>query len=85
MEGKHRITVSTERDGKLRVKPLAFHLGQTVYHRLAGEDREPGIVTGIMIRPGSVSYLVTWPNRVEQSHYAMELSTEFVQEYQTSG
>lgn len=51
-----------------------FRLGTIVYHRLSPE--EPGLITGITLRPGSILYAVTWTDRCESCHYEMELSDE---------
>ncbi len=58
-----------------------YVIGDVVYHRLADERRR-GIVTGILVRPTGQSYLVTWPDQGETAHYAFELSTEFVPDFE---
>lgn len=50
-----------------------FFIGQTVFCRL-DEDPTPGLVTGIVFRPGGPTYYVTWPDKLERMHYALELS-----------
>jgi hypothetical protein len=55
-------------------------IGDIVYHRLAAE-REPGLVTGLFVRPGCCGYNVTWPDCVERTHYEMELTTEYLPDY----
>jgi hypothetical protein len=62
--------------------PVIYSLGEVVYHRLAESPRR-GLVTGIQLRPTGCSYLVTWPDQGELAHYAMELSTEFVPDYES--
>jgi hypothetical protein len=57
-----------------------YDLGSMVYHVLVAE-RRPGMVTGVMIRPGSVTYLVTWPDLGETQHYCIELRSEYVPDY----
>ena len=53
----------------------SFDLGQTVYRKVAASIG--GQVTGIMLRPGSCVYLVTWSDDYdERQHYALELTTE---------
>jgi len=74
------ITVETPS----RIIPLTYDVGEVVYHRLAS-DRHRGMVTGIQIQPDGISYWVTWDDRHETRHYAIELSTEFVPDYETSG
>lgn len=51
---------------------VKFQLGQKVYKRLDSE--QAGFVTGIMFRPGSVSYLVTFSNSEEVTLYDFELN-----------
>lgn len=74
------ITVETP----TRIITLTYDLGDVVYHRLAESPRK-GLVTGVLLRPTGHSYLVTWPDHGELAHYAMELSTEFVPDYEISG
>ena len=51
---------------------LMFNFGDIVTHKT--DDDEIGIVTGILYRPDNVvKYLVTWQNRVEEEHFAIEL------------
>jgi hypothetical protein len=57
-----------------------YSLGDVVYHRLV-EDRFPGMVTYLLIKPIGVVYGVTWPNRQETQHYEIELSSEYVPDY----
>lgn len=57
-----------------------FPIGTKVYHTLDAEGR--GMVTGILLRPGSHIYYVTWADRQETPHYEDELTTE--KSFQTS-
>jgi len=67
-----------------RIIHLTYDIGDVVYHRLADERRR-GLVTGVLLRPTGQSYLITWPDQGESSHYAIELSSEFVPDYEVSG
>jgi len=67
-----------------RVIPLPYDVGDVVYHRLA-DERHRGLITGIQIQPDGASYWVTWGDRHETRHYACELSTEFVPDYEVNG
>ena len=42
------------------------------------------MVTGIQIQPDGVSYWVTWDDRHETRHYACEMTTEFIPDYEAS-
>lgn len=54
-----------------------FAIGDKVYLKLR-EDRTPGLVTGLLIRPRDVMYLVSWPDsRAETNHYELELCRDF--------
>jgi hypothetical protein len=66
-----------------RIIPLAYDIGEVVYHRLA-DERCRGLVTGILVRPTGQSYFVTWPDQGESAHYAFELSLEYVPDYEAS-
>jgi hypothetical protein len=57
-----------------------FAMGQTVFHRLAGEF-SPGIVTGLSATPTGIVYRVTWEDLVERTHYELELMREFIPRY----
>lgn len=57
-----------------------FDLGDVVYHR-APIDRERGIVTGLLVRPTGVLYYVTWANKTECSHFEIELTSEYRQDF----
>lgn len=51
----------------------AFWLGDVVYRRV-DRDNDPGIVTGVHIRPAGVLYSVQFPNEGEDSFYEITLS-----------
>lgn len=54
---------------------LKFHLGDKVWLKIDPEC--PGLVTGLVTRPGGYQYLVTWADsREEESHYDIELTDE---------
>lgn len=54
---------------------VKFQIGQTVYHKLNSEH--PGIVTGILFRPSSVIYIITWGcDKNEKYHYDVEITEE---------
>ncbi len=55
---------------------LQFSIGDIVFHRTV-EDREPGLVTGLIVRDYGTAYYVTWGDRNEKVHYDYELSKEF--------
>ncbi len=61
----------------------AYWLGDIVYHRLATEKRR-GMITGINLCPDGMYYWVTWSDGHEMKHYPIELSTEFLPDYETS-
>lgn len=56
----------------MHVVEVDFHVGQTVFHRLSGDER--GLVTAVHVFHGSVVYQVVWADRQDTSHYAFELS-----------
>jgi hypothetical protein len=59
----------------------AYTFGTVVYLRVR-EKPVPGMVTAIVLRPGSVSYVVTWGDSGDDAtHYDFELSTEFIPDY----
>lgn len=46
-------------------------------------ERMPGMITGISIKPGgSVIYGVSWGDGSEDFHYACEMSSEFVPDWE---
>lgn len=59
-----------------------FEIGQIIYHKLNPAD--PGMVTGLIIRPRGHGYYVTWDDLEESHHYEMELTDEKGFEGQTS-
>jgi hypothetical protein len=54
----------------------AFWFGDTVYLKVRSE-RLKGMITGILVRPGYLSYAVTWATGAENYHLEMELTSEF--------
>ena len=53
----------------------AFNLGQRVYQRI--NPGTPGMVVGIVLRPGHLSYLVIWSDEeCERPHFEMELTED---------
>jgi hypothetical protein len=58
----------------------SFDLGEVVYHR-AAEEREKGIVTGIILCPHGIYYWITWPDRTEGRHYELELTADYEADY----
>ena len=56
-----------------------FKMGQRVYSVLNAEAR--GIVTGLLYRPTTVLYLVTWSDMREMEHSDIELSEEPVRDF----
>ena len=61
---------------------VKFHIGDIVTLKV---DRErKGMVTGVNYRPSSVTYMVSWDDFGDRSHYDIELDVwvEFQQEKQ---
>lgn len=58
------------------IAPLPiFPLQATVYHRV--RPGVAGMVTGIIVRPTGLQYLVTWGEDLEEfTHYEIELTDE---------
>ena len=54
-----------------------YDLGDIVFLRVCS-DKSAGMVTGIFLTPAGATYTVTWENGVALSHYAMELSSEYM-------
>jgi hypothetical protein len=54
---------------------LAFAVGASVYLRTRRERLE-GLVSGLIVRPGLVKYLVAWGDATEGEHWDFELSEE---------
>ena len=59
---------------------VKFYIGDTVYLRLNREEYR-GMVTGYNIRPNGVTYLVSWEDASDTCHYDLELTTEFIPDY----
>lgn len=55
------------------IDSLKFNIGDMVYHRT--ED-QPGVVIGVMYRPGTMLYQVMWQGRMVEDHYECELTSE---------
>lgn len=60
----------------------AYWIGDIVFLRSRSE-RLTGMVTGISVHPGNVTYRVGWGSGVETWHYDIELSECFVSEWET--
>ncbi|HMF38294.1 MAG TPA: hypothetical protein VKF17_16745 [Isosphaeraceae bacterium] len=60
-----------------------YWLGDIIFHRIA-EERKRGMVTGINICPDGLYYWITWSDGHETKHYPIELTSEFVPDYETS-
>lgn len=52
-----------------------YNLGDVVYLKLR-DERLPGMVTAVFLRPGGVSYEVSWGTGGSGECYAIELSRE---------
>lgn len=74
------MSVQGEPGGDLRIYVAEFNLGETVYLRVAGE-RRPGIITCISFYPGSELYQISWGDRSDSRHYALELTREYVPDF----
>lgn len=61
-------------------RSTAYQLRDIVYLRVC-DEKERGMVTGIVTRENGVTYLVSWPNREETSHFAFELSSEYIPQF----
>ena len=57
-----------------------FGLGERVFLRMA-EERQRGLVTGVMVVPGSLTYRVSWGDGRDTNHYAFELTREHEPDY----
>lgn len=51
-----------------------YNLGDILYHKTDPEQL-PGIVVGIVINPGSISYILSFAGE-ESEHFELELSEE---------
>lgn len=63
---------------------LDFPIGSIVYAKVS-TDAERGMVTAVRVDPNGVTYYVEWESGTMALHYAMELSTEFVPDYEHEG
>jgi hypothetical protein len=64
-----------------RMIRTAYWLGDVVYLRVR-TDRIPGLIAGIVIRPGTLIYIVCWGNSgAETWHYEIELTAEYVPDF----
>lgn len=52
-----------------------FNLGDIVYLKV-DDDSDKGQITGIVLRPGHHMYCVSWPDKNETRHFAIELTTD---------
>jgi len=57
-----------------------FNLGDIVYQRVAS-DPIKGMVTVIRLCPGGIAYGVSWDGGMESVNFPIELTTEFVKEF----
>ncbi len=57
------------------MKPL-FTIGNVVYHRAGDDEQQGGIISGIIHRQHSISYLVSWADAKaeESAHTECELT-----------
>lgn len=51
-----------------------YRFGDMVWHRTSGDDA--GIVVGLLYRPGTMLYEVTWAGRATDHHFECELTSE---------
>lgn len=58
-----------------------FRIGDTVYLR-AAREKLAGMVTDIIVNPTGVLYGVTWGDRQDTRHYGIELSVEYVLDFE---
>lgn len=67
-----------------RLVTLDFGFGDVVYLRVR-RDKVPGMIVSIELRPCGMSYCVTWGNEGHAlSHYAFELTAEYLPDYDTT-
>lgn len=57
----------------MRADVPRFALGELVFHKT---DDTPGVIVGLVYRPGGMVYEVTWQGRITESHYECELTTD---------
>lgn len=58
----------------------AYWLGSIVFLRTR-QERLPGMVTGVSVKPTGVIYCVGWGDGKEDWHYEMELTAEYIAEF----
>jgi hypothetical protein len=61
---------------------LAFAIGETVHLRTRPETLA-GIVTGVIVRPAALCYVVAWGDATESNHYDFELAAGLDDDGQT--
>lgn len=59
---------------------VRYVFGDVVYLKVRTE-KQPGMVTGIIVRPGGTTYGVTWNTGLETNHYDFELSEVYEPSY----
>ena len=60
-------------DGPFKALVVDHAIGERVRLR-GGDDDEWGFVTGLVVRPGSIAYQVSWPeSKAVTEHYGLEL------------
>lgn len=57
-----------------------FWLGDVVYLKIA-QDRNPGMITGVLVRPNGVIYEAQFEDHV-QMHFDIELTETFVPSFE---
>lgn len=60
-----------------------FVLGDIVYLKIR-EEREPGMITGITVRPGTHIYHITWEDGCEATHYEIELTDTYEPKFENT-
>lgn len=75
MKEEQQTSNVERRTSNVELKP-EFQLGECVFSAVAPDER--GLVTGIILRPGYVIYLIAWAgsHSNEDQHTALELSRE---------
>ena len=56
------------------IDSVKFNHGDIVYLKVNPD--EAGMITGILFRPHSITYFITWGNANETTHYDVELTKE---------
>lgn len=59
-----------------------WRFGTIVYHRCAAEKRK-GMITGYSFDPRGISVRVSWGDCSETWHHVLELTTEFLPDYES--